>query len=187
MNCFGKGWAGKAGSGSMWLKTFIVLASLVILPAQFTSPAGACHPKIDVQSAILTIDGLIQGCDGRFEVRFDLAALKSLPARDIKTRNPWDKGLVHYRGVLLRDLADDVGANGSVLTITALDDYRADLPIADIRRHDILLAYERNGATMSVRERGPLFVVFPFTTQPELETEARYAQSVWQVSRITVK
>ena len=40
---------------------------------------------------------------------------------------------------------------------------------------------------LPVRDKGPFFVVFPFTDVPELATEERYAQSVWQVNQITVK
>jgi len=82
---------------------------------------------------------------------------------------------------------DYVKADGKVMTVTALNDYRAEIPLQDTRDYDIILADRRNGAELAVRDKGPLFVVFPFLDHPELKTDARYAQSVWQVSRITLK
>jgi hypothetical protein len=92
-----------------------------------------------------------------------------------------------YEGVLLRDLLKTVEANGTVLSIAALNDYSADMDVADTQSIDVILAFKRNGKYMPVREKGPLFVVFPFSDRPSLKVQQRFAQSVWQVSRITVK
>ena len=56
-----------------------------------------------------------------------------------------------------------------------------------MKKYDVILAYKRDGADLSVRDKGPYFVVFPFTDVPELANEGRFAQSVWQVNHITVK
>jgi hypothetical protein len=80
-----------------------------------------------------------------------------------------------------------VKANGTVLRIAALNDYSADIDVADTESIDVILAFKRNGKYMPVRERGPLLVVFPFSDEPDLKVQQRFIQSVWQVSRITVK
>lgn len=147
----------------------------------------ACSLPAPKEKVILSIEGLINNCNDGFEVRFDLPMLESLPKRVIKTENPWEHGLVTYEGVLLRDVLDYVGADGQVITLTALNDYRAEIPVADARSIDVILAYKRDGEYMSVREKGPLFVVFPFTDNPKLSTEDRFAQSVWQVNKITLQ
>jgi hypothetical protein len=61
------------------------------------------------------------------------------------------------------------------------------MDVEDTQSIDVILAFRRNGKHMPVREKGPLFVVFPFSDQPSLRVQQRFAQSVWQVSRITVK
>ncbi|WP_421694859.1 oxidoreductase [Aestuariivirga sp.] len=135
----------------------------------------------------MTIEGLIDGCNAGLEVRFDLTMLEALPARDVKTQNPWETGIVTYRGVLISDVLKYVHADGKNIQVTALNDYRSVISVADIDAYDIILSYQREGLYMPVREKGPLFIVFPFTDVPALANEFRYAQSVWQVSRITVK
>ena len=56
-----------------------------------------------------------------------------------------------------------------------------------MEKHDVILADSRNGEELQVRDRGPPFVVLPFSDQPDLKSEVRYAQSVWQFNRISVK
>ncbi len=175
------------GRSGQVLSAFVVFAAFLLLHVSAQGVARDCHPVVPTGPVVLTVDGLIQDCEGQFEVKFDLPGLRALPAEEVLTRNPWEKTKVRYRGVLLRDLVTAVGGHGAVLRIEALDDYHSDLDVADVEAYDILLAYEREGQTLPVRDKGPLFVVFPFTDVPALETQGRYAQSLWQVSRITIK
>ena len=39
---------------------------------------------------------------------------------------------------------------------------------------------------MSVRDKGPLFVIYPFDEAPELNNETYYGRSAWQVKSIEV-
>lgn len=169
------------------MKMLSVAAALLLLPIELSATAYACQMAEPKGPVILTVEGQIRNCNSGLEARFDLAMLEALPQAVVKTENPWEKGLNTYVGVPLRDLLDAVDANGTVLRITALNDYRAEIDVADRGTHGVVLAYRRNGARMPVSERGPLFVVFPFTDNPLLAVEERFAQSVWQVARITVK
>lgn len=162
-------------------------ATLLLLTLGTAGGAHACHLPQPEGKVILTVEGQIRNCTSGLEARFDYALLEALPKVTVKTENPWDPGMSTYEGVLLRDLMDAVDANGTVLRITALNDYRADIPLADTRETGVILAYRRNGIRMPVDEKGPLFVVFPFSDDATLADEARYAQSVWQVTRISVK
>lgn len=165
----------------------VIAAAAVVFQLLVCGAASACtipQPKGEV---ILKVDGMINDCNEGLEVHFDEALFDALPHKTIKTENPWDQGSSTYEGVLLRDLMKYVKADGQTATFTALNDYRSDITLADIDKYDVILAYKRDGEKLSVREKGPFFVVFPFTDVPELAVESRYAQSVWQVNRITVK
>jgi len=165
----------------------VMAAMAVVIQLLVGGPAGACTIPQPKGAVVLTVDGMINNCNDGLEVGFDRAMVEALPQHEVKTENPWDHGLGSYQGVLLRDLLNYVKADGKTLSFIALNDYRADMPLADAMKYDVILAYRRNGSDLSVRDKGPFFVVFPFTDVPELDTEARYAQSVWQVNRITVK
>lgn len=165
----------------------VLVAAVAALQFMVVQAAAACTIAAPKGEVILVVEGMINDCNAGLEVHLDRPLLEGLPQKDIKTENPWEHGTVDYQGVLLRDLLKYVKADGKVMTISALNDYRADLSIADAEKYDVILAYKREGKYIPVRDKGPLFVVFPFTDVPSLATEARYAQSVWQVNQITVK
>lgn len=37
---------------------------------------------------------------------------------------------------------------------------------------------------MSVRDKGPLWVIYPYDSDPALQSEVTYARSIWQLVRI---
>ena len=79
-----------------------------------------------------------------------------------------------------------VGAQGSELKATALNDYAANLPFTDAADHGVMLAMKVDGQIISVREKGPLWVIYPFDSDPNLAVEQFYARSVWQLKSISV-
>ena len=40
---------------------------------------------------------------------------------------------------------------------------------------------------MSVREKGPLFVVYDYDSDPELKQQKYYGRSAWQVAQFVIK
>lgn len=165
----------------------LLLAAVLLLGLGAAAPVRACDlapPKSDV---VLTVSGAIGACTKDGAAEFDMEALEALPKTEVKTANPWEKGAVSYQGVRLSDLLATVKASGETAVFAALNDYASDIPVADLKKYTIILAYKREGEYMSVRDKGPLWVIFPFTDNPELTTEIRYAQSVWQVARLTIK
>ena len=47
-----------------------------------------------------------------------------------------------------------------------------------------MLAYLMDGKTMSVREKGPLWLIYPFDDNADYRSEETYAHSIWQIARI---
>ncbi|MEE4295919.1 MAG: hypothetical protein V2J20_04800 [Wenzhouxiangella sp.] len=43
-----------------------------------------------------------------------------------------------------------------------------------------------DGAPYSVRQKGPLWIVFPYDQDPRYRTEAVYALSIWQLTDVRV-
>ncbi|HEY4161544.1 MAG TPA: molybdopterin-dependent oxidoreductase [Dongiaceae bacterium] len=164
-----------------------VLAMAICSHVAWPVDASAANLPLPVGAPILTVDGLItQGNRGGAAV-FDLALLQSLPALDVQTTTPWSDGKQVFRGVLLRDLLARVGATGGNVTATGIDDYAVDIPIEDSRRYDVILAYSLNGKPLPPDNKGPLWLVYPFSADAALRKDIFYARSVWQLRRLTVK
>lgn len=86
----------------------------------------------------------------------------------------------------LRDLLDHVGAASGMITAVALNDYLIQIPTSDATIPGPVVAYLHNGKQMSVREKGPLWVVYPYDDNPVYNTEEYYARSIWQLIRLEV-
>ena len=70
--------------------------------------------------------------------------------------------------------------------MVALNDYASSIPISDFAAHGVILALKRDGQYMPVRDKGPLFIIYPYDSSPELKSQMYYARSVWQVKRLEV-
>ncbi len=157
--------------------------SLLALPLFGLSAHAAAATLLTVKGAQLGPPA--QG--GSFA--FDLAALRQLAQRQVVTTTPWYTSSSEFSGPLLRDLLKAAGltvAGTTTLRCTALNDYRVEIPMDDVRRFDVVVAHLLNGKPMSVREKGPLFVIYPFDEQPQLKTTTYFSRCIWQLKQIEV-
>jgi hypothetical protein len=83
-------------------------------------------------------------------------------------------------------LMEAVGATGETLIATALNDYETRIPVSDLAEFGVLLALKRNNEYMPVRDKGPLFIVYPFDSNRALKNQKYYSRSAWQLARIVV-
>ena len=136
---------------------------------------------------ILEIGGSISVHNGDGVAVFDRAMVEALGTKVVVTTTPWHTGPVRFEGVSLDQLMKTVGAEGRSVKATALDDYSATVPLEDFARHGVILALKRDGQYMAPDDQGPLFIIYPYDSNPELHSETYYARSVWQVKRLDVQ
>jgi len=156
---------------------FALIASTSALAAELTTPTGP---------VILEVTGLISHTNAGAAAQFDMASLEALGAHATTTKTPWYDGAKTFEGPLGSALLDIVGASGTTLKVTALNDYVTEIPVADFRDHAVILATKLDGAPMSVRDKGPIFVIYPFDQEPALNNETYFGRSAWQVKSIEV-
>lgn len=157
-----------------------VLGPMVGQPAQ----ADIAAPKGEV---ILTISGAISETNAATGAQFDLAMLQALPASGFDTTTTWTEGKTRFDGVPLKTLLDAVGATGSTVTATALNNYSVDIPFDVIEDQVPIVAYHIDGETFSRRDKGPLWIVFPYDADVAYQTELVHGWSIWQLSGLTVQ
>jgi hypothetical protein len=127
----------------------------------------------------LTISGQTRA--GRAVLGWD--ELEKLATAHVQTTSPQDPAhaskVTDFRGVLVRDVLDRVGAGASVgeLTFVSIDAFRAPVAVADVRRFRTLLAIEADGAPIPRAQGGPIFLVHPHRESPE--TVALYPDRYW--------
>ena len=144
--------------------------------------APAAAPKV-----ILTVTGNVQKRAGTEAIDFDMALLTKLPQTSFNTKTPWYAQPRKFTGVLLKDLLASVGGTGTTLKAMALNDYRVEIPAEDWLQHGAMLAYRLDDKPMTVREKGPLVIIYPFDERREVRTAVHYSRAVWQLRSLELR
>ncbi|GHC50621.1 oxidoreductase [Gemmobacter tilapiae] len=135
---------------------------------------------------VLTVTGLIGATNGEGAATFDLAMLEALDRKTFATTTIWTEGQQVLSGVPLVELLAHLKIKGRTLKVTAVNDYSIEVPISDAVQGGPILAYLNNGQRMTLRDKGPLWLVYPYDQNPAYQSETIYARSVWQLDRIEV-
>lgn len=150
----------------------------------FATQAGAQDLPAPANDVVLTVTGLISKTNSDGDAVFDVAMLQEMDPIQIETTTIWTEGPQVFEGVLLSRLIDELGAGGSVIAASALNDYTVEIPLSDAVPDGPILAFAQNGAPLSVRDKGPLWVIYPYDSKAEYHSELIYARSIWQVKRM---
>jgi hypothetical protein len=153
-----------------------VFFALKALSDELTPPSGR---------VILEVGGTIEKTSDGTTAFFDLDQLENLGLAEILTESPWTDGMTTFQGVPLKTLADYLGARGDHVRLVALDDYTVTVPTSDFEVYQPILATRRNGDPMKIRDKGPIWVIYPWSEHPEIQNEENYAKAIWQVFQMT--
>ncbi|QBC45359.1 molybdopterin-dependent oxidoreductase [Iodobacter fluviatilis] len=133
---------------------------------------------------VLTIYGSVSPSNQGKVTVFTMDQLTKFPQTTFTTQTPWYDKPVKFTGPLLKDVLAAAGVKGGDITLVALNDYRVEMPYSDVTRYPVLLARLMNNKPMTIREKGPLFVVYPYDKHAELKKDLYYTRSIWQLSKI---
>jgi hypothetical protein len=161
----------------------LALCLAATLPVTAFGAGNLPEPQGEV---ILTVTGAITQTNADGAADFDLQMLADIAARETVTETPWHDGSTTFAGPLGAALLDTVGATGDTLRIVALNDYVVEVPVSDLHEYPVIFAITLNGEPMSVRDKGPIFLIYPFSEYPELLNEVQFGRSAWQIRSIEI-
>ncbi len=164
-------------SRSLALAALLTVAHVPHAMAELAAPQG---------EVILTISGDISETNSPDGATFDMEMLQALPMTGFDTTTTWTVGEQRFEGVLLKDLLETVGAEGATITATALNNYSVQIPLDAVGDNAPIIAYHIDGEPFSRRDKGPLWIVFPYDAGPEYRTELVYGWSIWQLAGLTI-
>jgi len=139
-----------------------------------------------ISQALLTISGSLTQFNSDKKLLLDRETLLSFEQMDIKTTTLWTDGESTFSGPLLKDVLQSAGNFGKVISAIAVNEYSIQIPIADIQNYPVILALKQDGKLLSVREKGPLWVIYPWSSYNELKQDKYYSRSIWQLNKITM-
>ena len=167
-----------------WL-TIVLVAALCTLGFAASGRAAPDLPPLS-GPVILTVNGLDPEKFPGGVVLFDLTRLMALGVTQLRTGTIWTDRAHDFTGCRMKDIVDYLGLTGGTMKAVALNDYAVEIPVSDAVSDGPILAYAMDGATMSVRDKGPLWIVYPFDDKPEYRSEVIYTRAIWQLERFEV-
>jgi hypothetical protein len=150
------------------------------------SIAAAQEMALPTGDIILTVTGEIDVTNAESALVLDFDALAALDAETLETTTIWTEGLQSFQGVSLKTLTDLLGTKEGTLLATAINDYTVEIPVSDAVEGGPIIAYLMNDKEMSVRDKGPLWVIYPYDRNADYRSEVVYSRSIWQLDRIEV-
>lgn len=139
------------------------------------------------ERVVLTVSGKIGAKNAGETARFDMKMLEALPQHSFTTHTPWYERPVKFTGPRLADVLAAVKAHGSTVSAIAINDYSVTIPVTDTTQHPLIVARLLNDKPMAVREKGPLFVIYPFDDSAALRTSVYYERSIWQLKALEIR
>lgn len=118
---------------------------------------------------------------------FTLTDLKSMPASSFRTSTIWTDASQVFEGVSLNELLETLDVTDGEIIAIAINDYSVKIPVTDAADDGPIIAYHANGEEMSRRDKGPLWIVYPYDSDLRYQTETIYSRSIWQLDRIRIE
>lgn len=166
------------------LRTAVKLFVVLHLACAFLVSHALEKPRGKV---VLTISGKVGETNSSRGAEFDMAMIEALPQVTFTTMTPWDRLPIKFTGPLLRDVLAAAKVQAVGLQAIATNDYKTSIPVSDTRQFDMVLAHRMNGQAIPLRTKGPLFIVYPFDTKPELKSTVYRARSAWQLKELVAE
>jgi len=121
--------------------------------------------------------------------KIDQAELSQLSSgqSSLTTITPWTDEPNDYQGITLDALLKHLGIEGTSATAKALNDYKVEINLERAIEAGAFIASHENGKAMKVRNKGPFWIVFPWTERPDLVERKIQDWSIWQLTEIKLK
>lgn len=165
------------------IRTVLAATALALF---INGPASTAELGVPSGEIVLSVSGDLSMTNADGAALFDIAMLEELGSTSFSTETPWTDGVQAFEGVSLMALMAALGVSDGTLKATAINDYAVDIPVADAVEGGPIISFRRNGEAMSVRDKGPLWVVYPYDLNEAYQTEVIYSRSIWQLDRIEI-
>jgi hypothetical protein len=155
----------------------------------FTYSLAHSQTSIELPSAnkvILTVTGNIKHTNQQGTLQLSITQLKALPQKTINTTTYWTDGLIEFKGPLLRDVIALAEGTGRSIKAIASNEYLIEIPFVDIETYNVILALEQDGEALTMRTKGPIWIIYPWSDHKVLEKPKYYARSIWQLEALDI-
>ena len=168
---------------SIHFKRLVAVAAAIM---SFSMTATAEQLPMPTGEVILTVSGAIGKTNTQAGAEFDLDLLKALEWEEVNTFTSFTDGMQTFEGPRLSSLLDFVSASGTTIGASAINDYFVDIPVTHAENHGVILAVLRNGKAMTVRDKGPIWVIYP-QSKDEVKLKKFDNEMIWQLISMEIR
>ncbi|WP_439143594.1 molybdopterin-dependent oxidoreductase [Planktotalea sp.] len=133
---------------------------------------------------LASAEDILSITNGDVTVELTKADVAKLEQTAFETTTIWTEGKIEFSGPTLKSILELANITEGVVSLTAINDYTIEIPVADITEEAPIVANLMNGEPFNRREKGPYWVVYPFDADKKYQQEKVYALSIWQLSSI---
>jgi hypothetical protein len=166
-----------------YFKKLALSAAFTVGLVSITMADGIDAPSGEV---VLTVSGVLSVTNDGAQLLLDRDMLTALPATTFETSTIWTEGVHEFTGVSLADFAASIDVAEGHFLATAINDYTVEIPFSDAVAEGPIIAYLMDGEAMSVRDKGPLWVIYPYDSDSLYRSEVVYSRSIWQLDRVEI-
>ncbi|EIM24753.1 hypothetical protein [Microvirga lotononidis] len=164
----------------------LTLLTAVIALVGSLAQAHAAEPLPPAKGEVLLkVTGELEVTNAPGRAEFDRAMLEALGRKSL-TATFVISGKTHrFEGVPLRAVLERVGGKGARIRASAWNDYEVDIPWDDLK-YDPLIAMSADGQVLTLRDKGPLWIVYPRDDYSALRDDLHDSRWVWQLNRLHI-
>ncbi|EHA9278226.1 oxidoreductase [Salmonella enterica subsp. enterica serovar Shubra] len=115
-----------------------------------------------------------------------MSNLEELPQFTFRTSTNYT-GEDAFTGVKFDDFIKRYHVNGEKVRVFAWDGYSFSMPLNELKKYNVIIAYKKGGKLMDAESLGPFALVYPRDLFPELNRVDADAKTIWQLRVILVK
>lgn len=164
----------------MYVYSFLRYSIMVLGFLALTTGLAKSQPDVAAPAVLKVVQ------PSQEALMLSMAALQALEQESFATSTIWTDGVHEFRGVCLKELLKHLNVSANEVIATAINDYAIRLPVPAEDEIGPILALEMDGAPMSRRGKGPVWLVYPYDSHAKFRTQTIYARSVWQLNTIEI-
>ncbi len=129
---------------------------------------------------LLSVEGKVDVRNSNSGARLDYALLAEIGFVTRTITTDWTES-AEYEGVSGRELVEFLGISGAYLQGIAHDDYEVLIPLSDLVQYDTLFAVAKDGERLSMKNKGPIWLLYANDNRPDISPEVLNSRMIWQL------
>ncbi|RVU82826.1 hypothetical protein EOL70_19990 [Leucothrix sargassi] len=172
----------------LFLVTISLLGAYYVYQPEASFVSSSSNPKVSnvprEADTVLMIQATANSGCGK-TVQLSETSLLALPQQQFTTHHSWAEEAQTFTGPLLEDVLKVACSEASKINLKALNDYSIDVDFAYAKSLKPIVAHSINGSRLSVRNKGPLWLMVP-SDDLKIVSKELDGMLIWQLSDIVV-